>query len=131
MNKELENELELFNFFVDDKFYHGVEDFLEDLDVYENGDEIDFDLIDDDWTCKIGFTTEESMFQLEPNVLSNILYDTFVDRYSEYAEEESEIIRALKECVDFDKLNSKIPKLHYPNGKYHTLTKQELINYCK
>lgn len=124
-------DLDLSSFFVDDIFYSDIEDFLEDYDIYTEDNGLDFGVLDDDWTCKIYFTKLQYMFQLNEQRLFDILYNAHEDRFSDDDEDDGRIIRALKECIDFDKLNSKIPKYYYPTGKPYILTKQELINYCK
>lgn len=112
------------NFFYEDVFCSDLDDLLNQLNE-EASD------LNDDWTCRVELTTLEPMFTLNADNLAEMLYNNKEERYSEDAPQDEVIIKALKECIDFEKLNSKIPKLYYPNNKFVTITKKDLIEYSE
>lgn len=113
------------NFFYEDNFCNDIEDLMFIKDI---NDENISDLADD-WVCKVELTTLEPMFQLSANKLSDMLCNDNEERFSEDGAQSEDIVKALNQCVDFEKLNSMIPSLWYPNGKDATITKKDLIEY--
>lgn len=111
------------NFFIDDKFYFDLQELMDDLDISDE----EIPDLPEDWSCKLELTTLEPMFKLKAIDVAEMLYNNNEERYSEDAPEEEKIVKALKECVDWDKLNSMIPQLYYPNGKFVTITKKDLL----
>lgn len=118
------------NFFADETFYAEVEDLINDRELEKE----DVEALPDDYEIKIEETTEEPIFQLKMDWICNAIVertDSFEDRFPE---DNDSIFRqiedAIKSSVDLGKLNSKLPKLYYPNGKFSKLTKQDLLNAC-
>lgn len=60
--------------------------------------------------------------------MCQLLADANEDRLSEDDDEQVKVIKALKEAIDFEKLNSLLPKLYYPNCTYDIITKQDLLD---
>jgi hypothetical protein len=113
------------NFFYNDKFYTDLYDLAEDLEF----DAVD-DLIEDypdDYTICIELSQLQPVVVFTPDLIAeNCILE---DRYSEENSdrEYDTIVNALKQCIDFEKLNSLMPSLYYGTGKKQTITKQDLL----
>jgi hypothetical protein len=116
-------------FYVEENFYDTIEDYLIDK---EWGEE-EIKAFPEDWTVEIGIPS------LEPVCQINI--DDFIDNYvvdqlcEENLPEEPDytierIKKAVKENVDFTKINEAMPKLWYMNNKAKDgfLTKRDLLS---
>ena len=114
------------NFFDDDKYFSSIEDLIED---YFDGDEEQVKALEEGWTLKVELSELEPMFKLDANELDELLHNSNEERYSEDGDEGRKIKEALNECIDFEKLNSMIPKMYYPTNKFVTLTKQDLLDF--
>lgn len=114
------------NFFVDDKFYSDMDSLMNDLDLFEEQDVEDLD--------GTVFTVECFQSSLEP--LVTLSYDWILDRVNEerFPEDNdrinNEFTKAI-EAIDFDKVNSLMPKLYYPTRKKFTLTKEDFLEYIR
>ena len=99
-------------------FYHELSDLVADLDLdeFEIGDTI---TVED---CDL-----EPIAMLSAEILMNCLESELEERYSENGDEYGKVLKVLKENIDFDKINSLLPKLWYPNGKEITFTYEELM----
>lgn len=69
----------------------------------------------------------EPIFQVDAEMLCELLVDANEDRLTVDGDEETDILKALKESIDFDKLNELLPKLYYPNNKFAVITKADLL----
>ena len=89
--------------------------------------------INDDEIIKVENCTLEPIITLTAELIAESLEDELEERFSEDNDEDEfkRIIAALKNNIDFDKLNSKMPKLWYPNGTFESFTKAELIKIKK
>ena len=114
------------NFFYNDKFYIDLNHFVNDMDLEENISELE-----SDWQVKVELTDLEPIFKLDADSLCEMLSSVFDERFSEDGDEEEKILKALKECIDFDKLKISLPQLHYPNNKFVVITKSDLVDYLK
>jgi len=114
------------NFFYEDKFCSDLSDLMDELDIGEE----QLQHLPDGWSVKVELSKDEPMFQLKATDLEEMLYDKHQDRYTEDTPDGPIIVKALNECVDFEKLNSMIPSLYYPSSNFVTITKQDLIDYC-
>lgn len=109
------------NFFYDDKFYGYFEDFIED--------------IEEEYDCEIedlpeDFSVEVSESELKPILILSIDdINIESENYSDENEdnESDEILKVLKENIDFEKINSLIPK-NYHRAKKVVLTKEQLLS---
>lgn len=117
------------NFCVDHWFFKRLNDFLMSQLDMDNLCEIQY--LSDEWSCEFQLTSKKPVFQLTFKELKEWLsrkcgYDRWPkDLGNEIIDE------ALKQSIDIDKLNALIPKLWYPNGKFVTVTKQDLIDHFK
>ncbi len=112
------------NFFYDDRFCSDVSDLFDIFDI----DDENLDELPDDWSVKVELTDLEPIFKIDADNLCQLLADANEDRLSEDFDEEANVLKALKDSIDFEKLKEALPKLYYPNNKYVTITKQDLID---
>jgi hypothetical protein len=92
------------------------------------GEDID---LPDDWTYKVECADLEPMYQLDADTIADLLLSNYDDRYSEDAPQHGKVIIALNDSVDFKRLNAAIPKLWYPNGKFITIAKLDLVEFVQ
>jgi len=109
---------------IDDRFYDEVQDIAEDL-------EYDFLMEQaDDFTIEAYECDLERIGYLSAQVIAERAFDE--DRFSENMDEDQErIIKILDGSIDFDLINSYLPKLWYPSNRKVVFTKQELIDEIK
>ena len=116
MNKE--------TFYYNDKHYSELCALMEDLDITEEN----LAELEEDWTLKVEETDLEPMFTLDADWICERLDE---ERMSEDGDEADSINELLKTHIDFTKINELMPKLYYPNNTFFTITKKDLIEYCK
>jgi len=110
------------NFFYDDKFFSDFGEFIE--------------LLEDENDCEINELPEDFSVELVESELKPILIlsidDINIDseNYSEDNEEseEEDILKVLKENIDFEKINSLIPKNYHRTKNKQVLTKEILLS---
>jgi hypothetical protein len=112
------------NFFYNDKFYSDMEELMDDLDYYEE----DVLKLPDDYSldCK--------GFKLEPIVtLSADWIGERIDeeRFTEDGDEIEKILKVLSANIDFDKINSLMPKIYYESGEKFKITKADMLEWIK
>lgn len=115
------------NFFHNDSFYRDLDELIDyvGLDL-EPGQELKD--LPDDFTITVELSNKKKIVVFSEDwIVERISEDAFSEDGCE--SEEAQIKKALHECIDFEKLNSMIPSLHYGTGKEVTLTKQDLIEY--
>lgn len=107
-------------YYLDDNFYHQLEDIVDDLDL---------EVMSDTDTIKVENCALEPIITLSAEILADYLEGYLEERHSENNQDEEldKIIQVFKNNIDFEKINSELPKLYYPNNTFVTLTKQELI----
>jgi len=113
------------HFFYDDTFCSDLEDLANVFDI----DEYNVNELKDDWQVKVEMSDLEPIFYVDADSLCQLLADANEDRLSEDFDEEANILKALKECIDFEKLKEALPKLYYPNNEFQTITKKDLVEY--
>jgi hypothetical protein len=114
-------------FFYEDVFCNDLEDLANILEIH--GDNVnDLPL---DWQVRIELSNYESIFNIDADILCELLVDKYEDRLLPDFEEieGKQLLKALKESIDFDKLIEKSPKLCYANGQFATITKEQLVDY--
>lgn len=109
-------------FHIDEDYYCDMDQFVCTFDEQEIRD------LDDDWAVEAYECESQPIHIFTPESIINTINE---ERYSESgAEEEYEkIIKALKEAVDFEKLNSLVPSLNYGTCKKFLITKHDLLEY--
>jgi hypothetical protein len=113
------------HFFYDDTFCSDLEDLARVLDI----DEDNVNDLKDDWQARVELSDLEPIFNVDAENLCQLLADANEDRLSEDFDEEAKVLKALKETIDFDKLKDALPKLYYPNNKFETITKADLVEW--
>lgn len=119
------NNIEYEHFFVGDKFYYSMSEYVDDL---YTSDRDDNKIVDDDFVDEITFSDLEPMFQLSPERLSEILFDIYEDRYPEYLDEKT-IENILERNIDFESINRELPKLYFANSNKVQVTGKEINEY--
>jgi len=112
------------NFFIEENFMHDIGCLLTHCDIEEE----DVKDLPDDWDIEVQEAIYEPMFKLDVYKIQEMLFNNNEERYSEEGNEDTKIIKALNECIDFEKLNSMIPILWY-GGKTKKITKADLLEY--
>lgn len=113
------------NFFYDDTFCSDLDDLANVFDI----DEDNANELQDDWQVKVEMSDLEPIFNIDADNLCQLLADANEDRLSEDFDEEARVLKALKEIIDFEKLKEALPKLYYPNNKFETITKADLVKW--
>jgi hypothetical protein len=108
------------NFFYNNIFYEDIPAFMEDLEI----DEETIDQCRDSYSIKLG--------ELQPIIKLDtewILDRIDEERFTENGDEVEKLEDILKKYIDFDKVNSMIPKLWYETYKKVEITKADLYSY--
>ena len=113
------------HFFYDDTFCSDLEDLANIFYI----DEDNVNELKDDWQVKVELSDLEPIFNIDADNLCQLLADANEDRLSEDFDEEEKVLKALKEAIDFEKLKEALPKLYYPNNKFETITKADLVEW--
>jgi hypothetical protein len=113
------------HFFHDDDFCSDLDDLARIFDIEEDN----INELDEDWKTIIELSDLEPIFSPDAEELCHILANFYEDRLTEEFGEEARVLKALKECIDFEKLKETLPKLYYPNGVYEKVTKSDLVDW--
>jgi len=112
------------NFFYNDDFYNDVDSF-----IHENFEGLDEILgLEDDKQFHCTGSVLQPIITLSSYWITDRIDD---DRFSENGVDEEciKINKILDENIDYDKINSLLPKLYYENRKdKFTITKQDLLD---
>lgn len=107
------------------------DNYYQDLETYVNcefGSIEEIEATNDEDYPIVAFTCETKPLQVfTPDWIAKRISD---DKFSEDGidREYELIIEALKKCIDFEKLNSMMPKMNYGTKNSINLSKQDLIN---
>jgi hypothetical protein len=112
-------------FFLDDNFCSDLGNLVNIYDIKEDN----VNDLKENWIAKVELSDLEPIFIIDAEKLCQILADSNEDRLSEDFDEENKVLKALKECIDFEKLKKSLPKLYYPNGKFEIITKSDLVKW--
>lgn len=113
------------HFFYEDTFCTDLEDLANIFDLNEDN----INQLKDDWQVRIELSDLEPIFNIDADNLCQLLADVNEDRLLNDFDEEVKILKALKECIDFDKLKETLPNYYYPNNKFKTITKADLVEF--
>jgi len=107
-------------YYYNEKYYYQIADIIE---------EWDFDAIPEAEVLKVENCTEEPIITLTAELIADCLESHLEERHSENNEEREyeQIIKVLKENIHFETINSRLPKLWYPNNTFQTFTKKQLL----
>lgn len=111
-------------YYYNDNFYFDFESLSEEL--FETEEEIR--ALPDEYELKVNLCELKPIIEFTAEKIAEHTVDE--ERYSEQDgdREAQRIIDALRESVDFVKLNSLIPKLWFPSRRFITFKKQDFIN---
>jgi hypothetical protein len=113
------------NFFYEDDF---CADF-DDLALLININEDTVNELEDDWSIRVESTDIEPIFNVDANILCQLLAAANEDRLTEDPDEEENILKALTGAIDFGKLKDTLPKVYYPSNKFTIITKADLVEW--
>jgi len=110
------------NIFFNDQFYSDFNDLCE----HNEWDKDEIESFPEDFTIEVYECTLEPIEQISSAWITERMDE---ERFSELRcdEETTAICKILDEHIDFDKINSLIPKLYYPKTKKTIVTKQQLL----
>lgn len=110
------------NFFHGDKFHTDLGSLIDDISETE-----DLSDLPEDWETDCTESNYESVFVLDPHDIYNAFAE---DRDGEDMDSHDEIISILKQHIDFEKINSLIPKMYYEKPRQKIIiTKKDLLDY--
>lgn len=111
------------NFMYGDKFYGDLCDLMDDFDI----DEYNVASLPDNYQLTIFYCILEPVVTFTPEWIEERIDE---ERFPEENDSTYEKLhKALIECIDFEKLNSKIPKIYYPEGIKSYITKKDFLDY--
>ena len=111
-------------YYYNENFYSEVEEIIEDLDL---------DCMDENETLKVENCDLEPIITLTAKLIVDSLENHLEERHSENCAEieYNRIVAVLKQNIDFDKINSELPKLWYPNNTFETFSKAQLLSFLE
>jgi len=111
-------------YYYNEKFYHDLEQLIDDLDFEKVED------LSEDFSITYKECDLEPIIELSAEKLTQLIYDSEEERFSEdNTVEEFDDIQKLLSDIDFEKINSKIPKLWYPSKRKIQLTKADIVAF--
>ncbi len=119
------------NFFYNDQFCSDLSDLMDILDI----DEDNLNELAEDWSVKVEESALEKIFPItEQFIIDAVNYHSA--RHDDRFPQDSETIfksvgEAIKNGIDIDKINDAMPSLYYANGDKFTITKINLVEWCK
>lgn len=121
-NEKKSNEYRLDNFIYNDNFYSDISDLIDEME----SDGIDINELPEDYKI-VCFNTETQ--PIEQFDAGWILERMDEERWPEDDDGRfyEKVRKIFNECIDFEKLNSMMPELHYPASSKFFITKNDLI----
>lgn len=110
------------NFFYNDNFYYELSDCIN----YNDWDKEEIESYPDDFKLEVICSELQYIVQIDAEWITERICD---HRFSEQNsdKEVTSIMNILNDNIDFEKINSLIPKLYYPSRKKHYFTKTDLL----
>ena len=107
-----------------DRFYNEISEIIEDWD---------FEQVGESFTLKVENCDLEPIITLTADLIADSIENHLEERHSEDCAEieYNRIIAVLKQNIDFDKINSELPKLWYPNNTFETYSKAQLLSFLE
>ena len=123
------------NFFIDEDFYTGIEDYLAHFELEQD----DVEALPDGFEQETELSTLEPICKIDKDWLHKAIINQIIDNHEDrisaddgvLEEVEKKIKIALLESINVDKMNEWMPMYYYPNGTKAKLTKQDLLDYFK
>lgn len=118
-------------YYYNDSFFGDVDDIIEHV-IDDNEFKSESDIAQD---FKIEYEDCELMpiYKLDADLLYSFLSDHFDENSSEDGDEwdEDKIKSLIEKHLNFDSFNAAAPKLWFPNGSKHTISRDEVVKYMK
>lgn len=111
------------NFFFNGEFCHDFEDLIRMCELEDDGA---IEALPDDWFEEIELSTPKKVHVFTREDIISLVQE---DMLSETQDELDDIDLAIRNCIDFERLNASIPILHYCNRKVEKVTKADLLEY--
>lgn len=120
-------ENESLRYLTDNDFYYDLITMVDcEIDDTQSISNLPSDFVIEYFECRL-----EPFATLDAEILADMIVDYNEDRREEDGDEYEKVKNAISECVDFEKLNSMMPKLYYPFGEQKTLNKEQIIEILK
>lgn len=100
---------------------------LTELCDYEGWEEQEIETYPDDFTIEVVECELKPMLVFSIDWIFDRIDDGIFSEY-EYDNESMELIKIFRKHIDFDKINSEIPKMYYETRTKHVFTKQDLLD---
>lgn len=113
------------NFFYQDEYYSTIDDFMDEL--FSNDKEHVATLADNkEFVCNTSKLSP--IWQFDADSITESIDD---ERFSErnVDDEFRSISKILSDNIDFENINSLIPKLYYPSKETFVITKKDLLDW--
>ena len=111
-------------YYYNETFYNEISEIIE---------EWDFEQVGESFTLKVENCDLEPIITLNAVLIADSLKSDLEERHSENCAEieYNRIVAVLKQNIDFDKINSELPKLWYPNNTFETYSKAQLLSFLE
>jgi hypothetical protein len=107
--------------FYNDRYYDELRDIIEDLEL----DELEIHELPEDYTLVAYETNLETIENIDADLIARGIDE---DRFPEDNDRTyAQILKILNDNIDFEKINSLLPKLYYESGRKIIFTKADLI----
>ena len=110
------------NFFYFQNFYSD----LSDLCNFMEWDKEELESFEDDFKIEINTSRLEPIIDLSASWIIEHIDD---ERFTEEGNEVGKLVVVLNENIDFEKVNSLMPKIYYETRNKITVTKDELLKW--
>ena len=117
--------LKMENFFYSDKFYSDLGELMDDLDLYEDED---VSKLPDDYSLDCKYSELEPIVTLSADWIGERIDE---ERFTEDGDEIEKIEKILSANIDFEKVNSLMPKLYYESIEKFKITKADMVEWIK
>ena len=111
------------NFFYEENFFKSLDEFCEYCEITKENVES----YPDDYNFEIELTELSPFMKLTPQWIINAAEYFEEENLSEDCGELAELMKILEENIDFDKINSLMPKLYCGSGVRVFVTKKDLL----
>ena len=109
------------NFIYNENFYNDLSELL----IYEEWDVEDIEILPDDYKLEVECTDLESIIKIDSDWIIERIDE---ERFPDESDIELRIKKVLENNIDFDKINSELPKVYYGNRKKHYFSKHDLLD---
>ena len=112
---------------IDDSFYFEIDEMIEEY-IDGRGFETESD-VPIDFTIEYSDCERRPIYKLDSELLYKFLSRHFEENSSEDGDEWEKVLPLIEKHFDFSAFNKESPKLWFPDGPTHTITRNEIIEY--